>query len=405
MLLEINKILVKFIFALIAISFFIGGSILSYSIILLSLFLIIYAKQSNLFAININKSLLVVFVFFIFHMFGMLYSDMGKKTYFDLEVKLSLFLIPLLLTFTTKAAKLIKIKFFKYYIFSSVLASIFLILKATIAFIATKSISDLFYIKFSYFLHPSYYAMYLLFAIVLALNLYGREKHIRYLLFPILVVNTLAIALCNSKAGYVSALIILIYIVFQLFYKVSRKATYLFIATSIVLGISIYSLSPRFQVMFNILPNYQKIIEQPNTYKESTGIRILTLDASLKIIKENLLLGVGTGNEKNALLKKYEELDYKIPLQKNMNAHNQFIETWIGHGFIGFLLLLLVFIIPFIDSIKRKDKILQAFLILTFVNFLFESMLNTRSGVVFFAVFYGFLVTNNYPKYNKINNQ
>ena len=61
-------------------------------------------------------------------------------------------------------------------------------------------------------------------------------------------------------------------------------------------------------------------------------------------------------------------------------------------GIIGLFILLLMFIIPFIDAIKQKNIVLQTFLILMFLNFLFESMLNTQAGTIFFGFFYSILV-------------
>ncbi|GGB77512.1 hypothetical protein GCM10007424_16970 [Flavobacterium suaedae] len=71
-----------------------------------------------------------------------------------------------------------------------------------------------------------------------------------------------------------------------------------------------------------------------------------------------------------------------------LNFHNQYIQTFAELGVIGFLLLVIMLIISFVNALKRKDFVHIAFSVLMISLFLTESFLWRQRGVVFFAIFY-----------------
>jgi len=183
-----------------------------------------------------------------------------------------------------------------------------------------------------------------------------------------------------------------LFLIVKLFYKKSR--IYTLLGVLIFLGISILiSLNnQRIKTMFSVVKNYKETITSPNTYKESTGLRLLSWNAAINLIKGNYAFGVGTGDIKSELLKEYARLDYSKNLERQMNVHNQFLETLLGQGIAGIIMLIAVFLIPFLQALKRHDLLLQIFLLLMFINFLFESMLNTQAGAIFYGFYYSLLV-------------
>ena len=73
--------------------------------------------------------------------------------------------------------------------------------------------------------------------------------------------------------------------------------------------------------------------------------------------------------------------------KKNFNAHNQFLQVLIDHGLIGLLILLFYSFFMIYSSIVKKKFIFTIFLCIIILNFLTESILETQSGVIFFAFF------------------
>ena len=379
--------------AILALSFFIGGHLLDYSLALFLLTAIFYSAKQKNFSFSPNKSLLLLIAFYVLHVIAVFYSDDKHRASFDLEVKASLIIFPLFFLFASKTAKDLKVILFKFFVIFSSVVSLTLIIRAFVLYLKTNDSSQLFYGHFSYFLHPSYYAMYLIFSIVLSFYLFSNNLcKIKFIPVLSALINLIALIMTDSKGGYVSFLIVVSYLLVRYLYNKSKIITISSIILLIILSVITIKQNKRLSIMFDVVSNYKETINHPETYKESTGLRILSWNAASEAIKENIVFGVGTGDIKPELFKKYKKLNYTHNLKREMNVHNQFLETWLGQGLIGFILLLIVFIIPFISAVKQKDIVLQAFLILVFVNFLFESMLNIQAGTVFFGFFYSLLV-------------
>ena len=89
----------------------------------------------------------------------------------------------------------------------------------------------------------------------------------------------------------------------------------------------------------------------------------------------------------NKNLVEYLYINYAI--DKEINAHNMFLETIISVGIIGLALLLAYFIIPLVIWIKRKsfDMLYFSFLMIIAFNGLFESVNEGQVGIIFFCFF------------------
>ena len=74
-------------------------------------------------------------------------------------------------------------------------------------------------------------------------------------------------------------------------------------------------------------------------------------------------------------------------LAKKLNAHNQYLQTFIGTGILGFVLLLIMTLFLIIYSFFKKNYILMLFSILISFNFMVESMLQSQAGFIFFTFF------------------
>jgi O-antigen ligase len=124
------------------------------------------------------------------------------------------------------------------------------------------------------------------------------------------------------------------------------------------------------------------------TSSESTAVRVLIWEQSIILIKENFLFGTGIGDVNDVLYKAYKENGLTGALDHKLNAHNQFLQTFIGLGVFGFVLLLLLTIGQFIKSLLRKNVLLFLFMSLIILNFLVESMLQTAAGILYFSFFF-----------------
>jgi O-antigen ligase len=126
---------------------------------------------------------------------------------------------------------------------------------------------------------------------------------------------------------------------------------------------------------------------------ESNAARILIWNSALDLISEHPW-GVGTGDVNIELTKKYHENGYTGIENRQLNAHNQFLQTAAAIGILGMISLLFVFLVPMFNSAIQGNFPMLGFLILTFVNACVEGILEAQAGVVFFAFFYALLLRN-----------
>jgi O-antigen ligase len=125
--------------------------------------------------------------------------------------------------------------------------------------------------------------------------------------------------------------------------------------------------------------------------EDGTVQRIEIWKSSLELLRENPILGVGTGDVKDELLRKYDEKGMTFAKSYKLNSHNQYLQTSVALGFIGLLSLILMLLAPLIYAFKNKNYIYFFFLIIVGFSILVESMFENQAGVLFFTFFNTFL--------------
>jgi O-antigen ligase len=326
---------------------------------------------------------------YVIYLAGLINTSNFHFGFFDLQIKLSLLIFPLVFS-TLDADLLDKAKLtilLKVYLAGCFAGSLILLFHSFFVEMNYGVRDSFVYSNLSWSFHPSYFAMYLSFAIaIIAELLYFNDEEFKWkgkLMLVLLVLYFFVIIfLLSSRAGIVSLLIIVILYVLLL---VSRKGM---IKPGLVL-ILVSALC--FYGAFNLFPYAKSRIARTGDstlLKEqvgSTAERLSVWRTAVPIIKQNFLFGVGTGDVKDELLKSYREQNLQVILMHELNAHNQFIQTFIALGFIGFLVLILNFILPGIGALRSKHFLYFVFLIIFCFNNLVESMLETQAGVVFYA--------------------
>lgn len=140
----------------------------------------------------------------------------------------------------------------------------------------------------------------------------------------------------------------------------------------------------KFQLHNSVDPNGHSLLQRFEYWK--TG---------LKIIQQNWLIGVGTGDVQKAFDEQYKK-DNSTLLDKNrLRAHNTYLTNWISFGIIGFFIFLWM-IYSFLRShFHSRSYLPMMFMLVACSTFFIEDTLETQMGVTFFAFFYGlFSVTN-----------
>ena len=118
--------------------------------------------------------------------------------------------------------------------------------------------------------------------------------------------------------------------------------------------------------------------------------------SSLELIQEKPIFGYGLGGAEEILIERTFENGFLEAKVRKLNAHNQFLESLLDNGLLGFVLIILSIILLFV-SIQNKDKKYNFLfaMILIGVFFFFESMLRRIAGVSIFALIIYWYIINN----------
>lgn len=332
-------------------------------------------------------------ILYLLYALGLIYSADLDSGLFDMQVKLSFIVFPLLLLPGAQCLqkeqrfRMIKLAF----VAGSLLGTLICLVHAFYLSFTTFFTFDYFqYVKLSVIFHPSYFSMYLNVAI-LVLFLYLIEswdklKTRTKILIPLLILYFLVfIIFLNSKAGMMISLLTLLILLGYL--MVVRRRIWLglvsmilLLAFSTFLMVRIPYLKNRMQSFWTVVTSSHRETALPG---DGTTNRILIWEHSARIAVENLPFGVGTGDVRAALNASYAADHFNDGMEKNLNAHQQYLQTFMAIGLPGLTVLCLIFLVMLVQGFRRKDVYLLLLAMILAGNFLVESMLETQAGVIF----------------------
>jgi len=348
-----------------------------------------------------NPLALAFIVFYLLHLASLLYSSNTAVAHSDLELKVTLLLLPIFM--------------FSAFLFSQqkkiLLLNIFAILMACMAiydfyysfleYTDGADISVFYYKNLPHLLvgKPHYLAWYYSFAMFIALRqllIVKRQKIVWLIVFSILSFSLILLA---SRA-YLFAFIFVLIVSYLLWLSKNKSSVgsilKLFIPIAAIISIVLIIPNTRSR----IIDTYAEInnLFDKNEHRQ-TNPRVYIWKYATELIVDKPVLGYGVGDAKDKLtnsLKNCEELfwdgEKNVPLnRKSLNYHNQFLQSWAEVGIAGFLLLLFLMVAPFF--LKNKHPLFLIFVGLTLIGLLTESMLERQAGVVMLAFMFPLLAS------------
>jgi O-antigen ligase len=383
---------------------------------------IVYSKKAKEYFYE-KKGYLLIFapstLFFLFFFISILIRPNFQKNVNELESQLSFIAFPIIFLFANQAYRIKKdilIKVFVLAVFLTSAYSLYVAFSNSLriedgklifrSIIGNKSYNrgdnilesvtqggNYFFGHYiSPLLHPTYYAMYLNFGIFFMLSLWKNSTgwKVKSIFVFLILLFSLLIFLLGSKGGIITLLISTsLFFFYHLFYK---KQIYLKIL-GILFFITITFLflqSPRMKLLLNKFKSEQ--LEERNLSTESSDMRLKIWKASIEIIEEHYLFGLGPGNVKKNISLKLNLNEKEA--NKTYDPHNQYFTTIIKLGIFGLIIFLLLLIYPSIKSIKKKEHLLFYLLIIVAINGLFETIYGLAQGIVVINFFYGLLIIN-----------
>ena len=335
-----------------------------------------------------KKGILALALLYVTYVVGLIYSSNLKYGLFDLEVKLSLLLFPLVFFISKIEMKTVADNILNSFIDGCFVASILSLVSAAIQYYLYSNINSFFYGELALYGHSSYMALFLCFssALIYIKNIKQGNK----ISFPkkdlfLLALFSLIIFFLVSKTGIISILLIHFGFIGYLIIKnkLYLKGTVALVLISTLLFAG-YKAFPEVNNRFNEL--FNTVFSESKELNSTSSIRTAIWKTSLNILTEHPF-GVGTGDVKDVLVENYVKSGLDYAAEKELNAHNQFLQIALATGILGLLVLMIMIFYPLYYAIKNKHIIYMVFLGLIIINFLTEAMLETLAGVVFFAFF------------------
>lgn len=254
--------------------------------------------------------------------------------------------------------------------------------------------------------HPAYLSMMYAMAVVWLISVQhgnAASKAVKIVCYVFNAILAAGIVLMGSRAGILAfVLIMAVYFVYEC--CVNTYAVWRWVRAACVPVIC-------FCITFLLIPHQQnravstkQVVagEAVQRYHDASprDARVQAWQASWCIGRQYFPVGVGIENFKKEQKSFYEEHAYWLSAEKELNAHNQYLQMWACMGLIGVSVMAVLLGYGIYIALKYRQVMLLLMLVLVAVNYMFESMLERQDGIIFTCFFYSILcaeVLNN-PK-------
>ena len=315
-----------------------GGNL--FAVLIFLLWIIKADFKSDFHRLKNNKLVIAVFLYLLVHVTALLWTADIVSGLWTLKKQLKLLFIPIFMLF-------VKREHVKYYI---------------LAFLASMSLSEIWSYGIFFELLPLYggatlidpiplmshitynpfltIAIYFLSYYVLFDHSISKLKKFTYGFF--IITMSINMFTTSGRAGQVMYFAMLVVLIFQYFPKNAFKASLISLLVLVITSSTFYLNSKIFSDRVDSAVT--ELSDYKNHTHSSTGMRISSAINSWSIIKENPVIGVGTGDYKNefikASIKNNLKLEDKLVIH---NPHNMYVLILVQFGFIGLLALLYMF--------------------------------------------------------------
>lgn len=325
-------------------------------------------------------------VLLLVHVIGMAWTSNTSFGWFDVGIKLPLLLLPALTFFPSIRPKGRDAVLLSFCAGNAV--AVLLCVALSIGRAASHEglgIQEFISSAFSAVLHPSYFAWYLVVSLACWFmgGLKDRVGRITGLLF--VGVACIGVLLTGSRMGWITLPLVLVWSLLSCWRDRWTRGVLLGVLLCSLLGgvlLTATSEHVRYRVVELFSPSGANAADPFS----SAAIRKVTWSAALDVGRENMPLGTGTGDVKDELLLRYKETGAEHAFERQLNAHDQFLQTFAALGIPGVLALMLMLVLPLLVALRRgsSHRALKAcILVLVVLNFSVESMLEVQAGALF----------------------
>lgn len=339
---------------------------------------------------SILRSRKIFFPFFAFYalmLLTLLWSVNVSAGLEKLQTQLSLLVFPLVFAVSNISIEEVKriAVFFVYGCFLASLVSLCLFITGN----QEKNLHDV----FSRFLHPSYFAVYIIMACVF-LMCYREKNHSKILFVFLLTWFVMVVLALGSRLGYL--VLGILFLAWGLKLVLEQKKYRMAVLVLLLLAggyylayrVSTYN-QQRAAETFHALSHLNEL--KPGD-GESASVRLQIWQTCIELAAQKPLFGHGTGSSQTILDSAYQQKKLHVPLVLHLNAHNQYLQVLISYGYTGLLLFVFMLGWPLWVAYRKRMIVYTFFSLATLMFFVTESVFETEAGTMYYGFFNALLM-------------
>ncbi|MCF6297287.1 MAG: O-antigen ligase family protein [Flavobacteriaceae bacterium] len=340
-----------------------------------------------------NYQLFILAIPILIYIFGLINSDNLDYGVKFISRNLSLIAFPIIFFSNNKNTYIKTDSLLKVFLTSIFILNIYLIYLFIYYFNLGEKLSiiitELIY-------HSTYLGLYNIVAAWVCFFIYRNSKNKKFILFYLFFIFSAIIT--SSRIifilGFFSLIIVTLSYIKKPIINFFLVAIILFLTSVVIIK------TPSLNEKFSQLTSVKKLSFDKNNY-QSISSRFGKIEASLKLIKKNILFGVGTGDLKDDLAIEYKKMRFVMGYKYRYNSHNQYLDSIARNGLIGGgIVLLCIFIFPLFIAIKYKRGLLLFVLLSVMFVCFTESVFGLQKGVTFYTFIVTLLIFETYQTLN-----
>ena len=233
-----------------------------------------------------------------------------------------------------------------------------------------------------------YFALYISLCVLIITNhllhTFSRNSNLKNMGLGILLIYFLLMIVASGARTTIVALMLIMILNMVAYAIVNKKYKLLIISSFIpIFFVSLVLFNPVVKTRFGDLRHTKT---EGSNY-DSYFARINIWKPGLDVLRHNILLGVGIGDQQEELNSSYNKNNYFAGVEFRFNMHNQYMQVMLATGIIGLSIFLLILGLQIISAIRNYNFLYLSFILLFSLASLTESTLNRSKGVVLFTLF------------------
>ncbi len=384
---------------LFAVSFFLGNALISiaYSIFLLASVFEVF-KNFRLREFWINIGLVFPCIFFLFNLSIVLTLGEDLEDILKVEKLHSLLVLPIIFFSTRnhfKQDKTTLLNLKRVFLLAAFISFSLSFLYGLYRVFFAETILNSIYITYNHLaelfgVQPLYMAVFYLMAIIFCFDLTRIDLPNRKIYFTIGIILFFGIVLLSSRTGLLLSIIILLVKLLEKSYQLKMRKLIMLFSPFLILGL----------VLTMSIPTLKKRVlnfnENISSYS-GASLRTKIWKNSFEVFKGSPIYGYGFYKSQEELMNQYKKTNFRRGFINNLNSHNQYLQTLLDSGIIGFVFLLLMLIFP-LKNISNIPLTYSLFQIIIIISLIPESFFLRQYGVLFYSFFSSIFYISHYNR-------